>query len=105
MEQEKGRETVSKLQMDSQSDFKFYAAYMAYSETWDDNRSEEARVRLNELIASLRAGRASYEEFYSDLSQFRRQPSSLHRDRIQSRSKRDYRRSEKRSARDSRYRK
>ena len=98
-----GREPISKLQMDNPSDFKFHAAYLAYSEAWDDNDSEATRAALNELISSLSTGRASYEEFYANLSQFRKQRIEFRREPIQSQRKRDWRRSEQKSAREARY--
>jgi len=103
MAQEK--ESVAKLQMDNPSDFKFHAAYMAYSEAWDENQSENTRTELNELISSLSAEKSSYEEFYANLSQFRKQRTGFRRERIQGQRKRDWRRSEKRSARNARHKK
>ena len=101
MAQEK--EPVLKLQMDNPSDFKFHAAYMAYSEAWDDNHSEETRNELNESISALSSGKTSYEEFYANLSQFRKQRIEFRRERIQSQRKRDWRQSEKKSARNARH--
>jgi hypothetical protein len=105
MEQEKAREPTSKLQMDNPSDFRFHVAYMAYSEAWEDNQSEATRTELNEMISSLSTGKASYEEFYANLTPFRKQRVEFHRERIQSQRKRDWRRSEKKSARDARHKK
>jgi len=98
------REPISKLQMDNPSDFKFHVAYMAYSEAWDENRSDATRTELNELISSLSAGKASYEEFYANLSQFRKQRVEFRRERIQSQRKRDWRMSEQKKERNARYR-
>ena len=56
MEQGKEKEPVSKLPLDNPSDFRFHAAYMAYSETCDGNDAEEVRNSLNQLISSLHAG-------------------------------------------------
>jgi hypothetical protein len=101
MAQEK--EPLSKLQTDNPSDFKFHVAYMAYSEAWDGNQSEDTRTELNELISSLSSGKSSYEEFYANLSQFRKQQVEFRRERIQGSRKRDWRLSEKKSARDARH--
>ena len=98
------REPISKLQTDNPSDFKFHAAYMAYSEAWDENRSDSTRAELNELISSLSTGKASYEEFYANLSQFRKQRTEFRRERIQSQRKRDWRMSEQKKERNARYR-
>ena len=103
MEQEK--EHTEKLLVDNISDFKFHAAYMAYSEAWDENTSDEIRTKLNGLISLLSSGEANYGDFYYNLNQFRKQRSGSYlRARIQSQRKSDWRRSEKKSARNSRYR-
>lgn len=101
MEQEKG--TVAKLNLDNPSDFRFHVAYMAYSEAWDENTSEDTRNRLNEIMSTLSATEADYEDFYSKISQFRTKQIEYHRERIQGQRKRDYRISEKKSARASRH--
>jgi len=101
MAQEK--EPESKLDIDKPLDFKFHVAYMAYSEAWEDNRSEDTRGQLNELISSLSSGKSGYEEFYANLSQYRKQQVEFHRERIQGMRKRDYRRSEAKSAREARH--
>jgi len=102
MEQEK--EKVTKLELDNPSDFRFHVAYMAYSEAWDENTSEDARNKLNEIMSSLTATEADYEDFYAKISQFRTNQIEYHRERIQGQRKRDYRMSEKKSARASRHR-
>jgi hypothetical protein len=101
MEQEK--EPVQKLQLDNLSDFKFHVAYMAYSEAWDENISEDTRTELNQFISSLSSSKMDYDGFYANISQFRRQQVDFHRERIQGQRKRDWRISEKKSARDSRH--
>jgi hypothetical protein len=101
MEQEK--ETVTKLELDKPTDFRFHVAYMAYSEAWDGNTSEDARNRLNEIMSSLSPTEADYEDFYAKISQFRTNQVEFHRERIQGQRKRDYRMSEKKSARAARH--
>ena len=108
MEQEKeGHEAVKKLDTDRPSDFKYHAAYLAYSQTWDENSSEEDRNKLNDIMASLTDEEESFSNFYSDLSQFRKESASdsSGRSRIRTRSKREWRRSEAEHERISRYRK
>lgn len=102
MAQEK--ETLQKLQIDNPSDFKFHVAYLAYSEAWDGNNSDGKRTELNELISSLSTGKASYDDFYANINQFRKPQIEFHRERIQGQRKRDYRLSEQKSARDARHR-
>ena len=36
-------EEITKLMIDRQSDFRFHAAYLAYSETWDKIISQETK--------------------------------------------------------------
>ena len=100
MPQEK--ESVQKLQLDNLSDFKFHVAYMAYSKAWDENMSEGSRTEINQFISSLSSGKANYDEFYANLSQFRKQV-EFRRERIQGQRKRDWRRSEKKESRNARH--
>ena len=44
-------EETTKLLIDKPSDFKFHAAYLAYSETWDKLSSQEIKKELR-FIAS-----------------------------------------------------
>ncbi|MFH0896892.1 MAG: hypothetical protein V1850_02440 [Candidatus Bathyarchaeota archaeon] len=104
MGQEKEREPTAKLLVDNITDFRFHAAYLAYSEAWDGNHSDDVRIKLNGLISSLSSTDPNYEEFYFNLSQFRKQrPESYSRTRIQGQRKGDYRRSEQKKERNSRY--
>ncbi len=99
----KEKESVQKLQLDNLSDFKFHVAYMAYSKAWDDNISEGNRAEINQLISSLSSGKVDYDEFYANLSQFRKQQVDFHRERIKGQRKRDWRRSEKKDSRNARH--
>jgi len=104
MTQEKMKDVVSKLLIDDPSNFKFHAAYLAYLEAWEENPSDETRIELNRLISSLNVIDGNFEEFYANLGQFRKQREFNPRFRIQSQRKSDWRRTEKRDARNSRYR-
>jgi hypothetical protein len=100
-------EEVTKLVIDSPSDFRFHAAYLAYCETWDKTTSEEAKMELNEITSSLSEGEISYSNFYERLDQFRR-PGSKHyaysRKRIETQRKRDWRKKQTKKMRNERYR-
>lgn len=100
-------EEVTKLVIDRPSDFRFHAAYLAYSETWDKITSEEKKMKLNEITSSLSEGEISYSDFYKGLDQFRR-PSSKHyaytRERIETQRKRDWRKKQTKKMRDARHR-
>ena len=50
------------------TDFKFSAAYGAYSERYDQSEGDEERQRLNDLIVNLDANEISYPNFYEEVS-------------------------------------
>jgi len=72
MAEDAEKKTVSKLNIDRPQDFKFHVAYDVYSRAWDDNSSEEARSKLNELISSLSEGQSDYSSFYSQINEYRK---------------------------------
>ena len=97
----------TKLMIDKPSDFRFHAAYLAYSETWDKTTSQETKTELNQNLSSLSNEEISYSRFYRRLDQFRRQD-TLHqgypRKRIETQRKRDWRKRQTRDMRNSRNR-
>jgi hypothetical protein len=70
-------EEIEKLLIDKPSDFKFHAAYMAYSETWENLASTETKAELNDLLQSLSKEEIEYSDFYTTLDEYRRH-SSMH---------------------------
>lgn len=99
-------EEVQKLMIDKPSDFKFHAAYMAYSETWDKISSPETRSELNDLLTSLSKEEMSYTSFYRTLDEYRRHGSKHYeypRERIETQRKRDWRQKQTRSQRNQRH--
>ena len=99
------REPVSKLTFDSMGDFKFRAAYEAYSKAWDGLHRVEERQRLNNLISRLSKEEISYSHFYREVNQYLRDPGrqEFRRVRIHGERKRDYRRKEQRRSRQKRH--
>ena len=100
-------EEVTKLMIDKPSDFRFHAAYLAYSETWDKIISQETKTELNEIISSLSEEKISYSSFYKRLDEYRRQGSAHYafpRKRIETQRKRDWRRMQNKDMRNKRYR-
>jgi hypothetical protein len=99
-------EEITKLMIDKPSDFRFHAAYLAYSETWDKTGSQEAKNKLNEIISSLSKKEIRFSSFYKELDQFRR-PDAKHyayrRKRIETQRKREWRRRRAKDARNARY--
>jgi hypothetical protein len=104
---QKTNEEVKKLMIDKPSDFRFHAAYIAYSEAWDQSASEETRTELNEIISSLSKEEISYSDFYKMLGQYGTRGSQHHiypRKRIETQRKRDWRKRQTREARNARHR-
>jgi len=99
-------EEITKLLIDKPSDFKFHAAYMAYSETWDKINSPETRTELNDILTSLSKDKISYSSFYKALDEYRSRGSrhyEFSRERIETQRKRDWRQKRNRQERNSRY--
>lgn len=103
----RSNEEVTKLMIDKPSDFRFHAAYLAYSETWDKTTSEELKMELNKIMSELSAGDIGYQDFYKRLDQFRR-PGSKHyafsRERIETQRKKAWRKKRTKSMRNDRHR-
>jgi hypothetical protein len=97
-----------KLEIDRTQDFKFHVAYGVYARAWEDNKSDTARLRLNELISSLSKDDSedSYYSFYSGIQEYRRDSMSFRsgRTRIQTSRKRDWQQRDSRDRRDRRHR-
>ncbi|HDQ06712.1 MAG TPA: hypothetical protein ENN36_08350 [Candidatus Bathyarchaeota archaeon] len=106
VERKTSTEEATKLLIDDPSDFKFHAAYMAYSETWDKISSPETRTELNELLTSLSKEEISYSSFYKTLDEYRTHSSKHYefsRERIETQRKRDWRQQRNRQERNSRH--
>ena len=108
MSQEPNKENVVllKLLIDRPSDFRFHAAYLAYSEAWDKSASQEVRGKLNEIIESLAKNEIDYQNFYERISQYRMITNpELARSRmyIETQRKKDWRRREAKNAREARH--
>ena len=96
---------IIKLQIDRPQDFKFHIAYDVYSRAWDDNSSEAARLRLNELITALANDKDDYSTFYSQIQEYRKGSDSFRpgRTRIRTERKRHWQTAETKSGRDRRH--
>jgi hypothetical protein len=109
MSQEPNKEDIIalKLLIDRPSDFKFHAAYLAYSEAWDKTASQEIRSQLNEIMESLSKNEIGYENFYEKINQYRMSfspESTRSRAFIETQRKREWRRKAAKSARNARHR-
>ncbi|MCK4885211.1 hypothetical protein KAS24_03975 [Candidatus Bathyarchaeota archaeon] len=99
-------EEVTKLLIDKPSDFKFHAAYLAYSKTWNKITSPDTRTELNNILTSLSKEEMSYSSFYRTLDEYRRRGSKHYefsRQRIETQRKRDWRKERNKQERNSRY--
>lgn len=104
--EEETTKEATKLLIDDPSDFKFHAAYLAYSETWDKIDSSNVRIELNNLVKSLSKDEMSYSKFYKTIDEYRRHGSrhyEFSRQRIETQRKRDWRRKRNRQDRNSRH--
>ena len=100
-------QTATKLLLDKPSDFKFHAAYIAYSEAWDKTDSINTRKELNDILTSLSNDEMGYSHFYRALDDYRRGESrhyEFSRDKIETQRKRDWRQKQNKQERNSRYR-
>lgn len=109
MSQESKKDNVvaSKLLIDRPSDFKFHAAYLAYSEAWDKTASQETKSKLNEIIESLSKNEIDYQNFYQKINQYRmnfRPERTRSKTYIETQRKREWRRKAAKSARNARHR-
>ena len=101
-------EFVSKVTFEEIADFKFLAAYEAYSKAWDSQQGIEEQHRLNDLISQLFNKEINYSHFYREINQYTRDSDrgrGSNRVRIQGQRKRDYRRKEQRRSRQKRHKK
>jgi len=98
--------TPSKLEIDRPQDFKFHIAYGVYSQAWDENPTDAARLKLNELISSLANDENGYSDFYAQMQGYRKDLSTFRsgRTRIETKRKRDWQRTETREGRNRRHR-
>ncbi len=100
---------VSKLLIDRPSDFKFHAAYEAYSQAWEKASSKDVKEKLNEYISSLAKGEIDYDHFYREINKHRMKTEIKYRGfprtRIKTQRKKEWRRKEAKSLKDSRYKK
>ena len=95
-----------KLEIDRPQDFKFHLAYDVYSKAWDSTSSDTARLKLNELITNLSKDENGYQDFYSQIREYRRDTDGAFRSgrtRIETASKRAWQRTENREGRDRRH--
>ncbi len=86
--------TPEKLQIDDPVNFQFHAAYVVYSDLFDNASTVEAKKELNLNIEDLKKGSIDPETFYRNIARFRGDVMTERRhDRftVQTQRKRDWR--------------
>jgi uncharacterized protein YdiU (UPF0061 family) len=99
---------VTKLMIDRPSDFKFHAAYLTYSNTYDKTTNPETKKLLNQNISALQQNQIDYPTFYKNISQYRTEEGAQHnygRTLIKTQKKREWRRKMQRHERIERHKK
>ena len=107
MEDDNPKEKVAKVLIDDLSDFKFNAAYLAYSKAWVENLDEEVRLELNKAMLSIIENKGNYSTFYYKINQYGNNASNDYsgRGRIKGEKKRAWRTREAKKRRISRHKK
>jgi len=63
--------TPEKLQIDDLSNFQFHAAYLVYSELFDNVNGVDAKKELNLNISDLKENKINPEMFYRNVARYR----------------------------------
>ena len=82
-----------KLLIDEPTNFPFHAAYVVYSDLFDQVSESEAKADLNRNIKSLKENRIDCETFYRNIAHHRRTSTNQHQGRfsLKTQRKRDWR--------------
>ena len=99
-------ETPTKIVFEDKPDFKFTAAYEAYSKAFD-GADPTLQKELNDSITKLHEGKMDYNLFYSTTNQHiqgAERGSSFRRARIEGQRKKEYEKDERKRGRNERYR-
>lgn len=98
---------IEKLQLDDPMNFPFHAAYLVYSDLFDQAGSQEAKRELNNNIDALKQGQIDCETFYRNIAHHRKMSPMPRQERfsLQTQRKRDWRQKEQRSDRIRRHKK
>ena len=95
-----------KITYSDKTDFKFTAAYEAYSKAFDA-ADAAAKTALNEALAKLHDDKMDYNYFYSTINQYIQgadKGGSFRRARIEGQRKQEYNKDERKRGRNERYR-
>ena len=98
-------EKVERILVEDLSDFKFNAAYLAYTKAWVENAGEEIRLELNRIMVSLIENKEDYSTFYYEIKKYGKNGENEYssRQRIKGQKKRAWRKNEAKRKRISRH--
>ena len=91
------KEPILKIKFDQMTDFKFQAAYKAYSNLFDELSETTIKCLLNNNISKLRGKEIDYIRFYKNINRFRDSPRGeqrFHRKKIKGQRKWAYNRAQ-----------
>ncbi len=99
--------SLKKIDMRKFSNFQFQAAYLAYSEAYDETTDPEVKKFLNQNIIELQENKIDYQTFYRNINQYRSIDTSQlrYRSNIRIQSKSKWRRQMRKKEREKRYEK
>jgi len=100
-------DSQKKILIDNPSNFRFHAAYLAYSDAYDKATDPEVKKYLNQNIIDLQQNKIDYQTFYRNISQYRQIDSSQYqyRSNIRTQSKSEWRDQMRRIEREKRHEK
>lgn len=95
-----------KLLIDDPASFRFHAAYIAYSDAYDNVADSGIKKQLNDSIVALKQDEIDYSAFYGRIGKYR-EGASHHFDktRIKTQKKREWRRKAQKRERNKRHKK
>ena len=98
-------EKVERILVEDLSDFKFSAAYLAYTKAWVENAGEQIRLELNKSMVSLIENKGDYSTFYYEVNKYGKDGENEYssRQRIKGQKKRAWRKNEAKRKRISRH--
>jgi len=97
---------IEKLLLDDQMNFPFHAAYLVYSQLFDEATNPDAKKELNTNIETLKQGQIDFETFYRNIAPHRKiAMPRQERFSLQTQRKKDWRAKEQRSDRIRRHKK
>ena len=98
---------LEKLLLDDPSNFQMHAAYLVYSDLFDNNTAIEVRKELNSNIEALKQGQITPETFYRNIASHRKMslPPRQERFSLQTQRKKDWRAKEQKQERIRRHKK